>query len=88
MAKKKKQELIQESFSSAPKEHLSIRQRIKCIEELETDIRSSLPGEVTRMFTDISIFGSQICFSSEGDYLTLDEAIRGVKLLLKELERD
>lgn len=75
-----------DSFSSSPKEKLTIKQRIKRIEELDSDITDGLPWEIVRLFPDMSLYGSSISFCMGGDFVTREEAIEGIKLLLKELE--
>lgn len=102
MARKKKQDNIdldtlvatvdsfssEELYLSEPEQRLTIGQRIKCIEELDTNITKGLPWEIVRLFPDMSLYGSNLSFCTNGDYVARWEAINGLKLLLKELEGD
>lgn len=57
------------------------------VQENEKSIKENLPWEIRRAFPEMALHGGNISFSTEGDWLTREEAINCVKLLLENLEQ-
>jgi hypothetical protein len=60
---------------------MKIHERMKAIEELQ---KIQLPWSVNRTGIRMSLFGQNVCFADDGDFLTLDEAREVIQQLVEE----
>jgi hypothetical protein len=58
---------------------------IRMSKRKEVDFKKQIPWEVKRTGLDPDVYGSQISFTQDGDYLDLDEAREAVAWLVTQL---
>lgn len=65
---------------------MTLRDKLDQITSLESSALVNLPWEVRRILPDIKVAGDQISFAQNGDYVTADEALAALEMMVKQLK--